>query len=80
MLVPGYLADVPPGAKLVYIALREADDGLTKKELLGATMLSHPGVAGGIQRLRDAGAVIVEEPTVGDLRQTRYELRPHEER
>lgn len=79
MLVPEYLADVPPGAKLVYLALESAEEPLTGKALIEETKLSSRGVSESIERLRDAGAVIVEAPNVGDLRQTKYELRPHEE-
>ena len=73
MLVPEYLAEVPAGAKLVYLVL-EDEGRVTAREVVEETGLSRSAVTQSVQRLQDAGADVSVTRDLGDVRYTAYEL------
>jgi biotin operon repressor len=74
MLVPEYLLDVPPAAKLVYLVLEDADGRISAQQVAEETGLSRSAVTQSVDRLQDAGVHVEETRDLGDLRYTAYEL------
>ena len=73
-MVPEYLVDVPPGAKLVYLVLAGAEGRVTAQVVVAETGLSRSAVTQSVQRLQDAGADVTVTRDLGDVRYTAFEL------
>jgi len=67
------LEDLPPSAKLVYMALEHEEDGLTQRELATATGLHQRTTLYALDRLEEI-EVLEKRPLIEDARQTVYSL------
>lgn len=68
------VADLPPSARLIYYALREADSALTRTEIIEDTALHPRTVRDELRELREAG-VVESRPSPADPRRRLHQLR-----
>lgn len=73
-LIPSDLKDVPASARLVYLALRAADDPLTVEDLADATAVSETTVPKSLRELDTTGINIESTRTLSDPRAKSYVL------
>jgi len=71
--LPDDLRDAPPGAKLVYLTLRDAERPLAVHELTARALLASSTARDSLGRLEDRGLVTTDAP-VADDRETHYRL------
>jgi len=77
-LIPSDLEDVPASARLVYLALRAAEDPLTVEDLADATAVSETTIPKSLRELDAAGINIESTRTLSDPRVNSYILSDEE--